>query len=131
MIVDTSAVVAILKREPDAPRLLDAILSVGDGILISAGSAIELAVVATRMTPPATEEECRTFLRKAAVDIAPVDEEQVRLAWNAFATYGRGRHPAGLNYGDCFAYALAMQTRRPLLFKGDDFSKTDVTVAAW
>ena len=126
MIVDTSAVVAILKREPDAPRLLDAILSVGDGSLISAGSAIELAVVATRMTPPATEEECRTFLRKAAVDIAPVDEEQVRLAWNAFATYGRGRHPAGLNYGDCFAYALAKARDLPLLFKGEDFAATDV-----
>jgi ribonuclease VapC len=131
MILDTSAIVAILKREPDTPRLLDAILSVETGLLISAGSAIELAVVATRMMPPASEDECRTFLRKAAVDIAPVDEEQVRLAWTAFSTYGRGRHPAGLNYGDCFAYALAKQTGRPLLFKGDDFSRTDVSVAAW
>lgn len=83
------------------------------------------------MTPPASEQECRTFLRKAEIRIAPVDEEQVRLAWNAFATYGWGRHPAGLNYGDCFAYALARQTGRPLLFKGDNFAKTDVSVAAW
>lgn len=131
MIVDTSAMIAILKREPEAERLLAAILSADEDLLTSAGTAIELAIVGARSVPAISADELSVFLSRAGIRIAPVDEAQVRIAWTAFATYGRGRHPAGLNYGDCFAYALSRQTGRPLLFKGEDFAMTDVAVATY
>lgn len=131
MIVDTSAMIAILKKEPEAESLLKAILSADEDLLTSAGTAIELAIFGARSVPPISAEELSVFLSRAGIRIAPVDEEQVRLAWTAFSLYGRGRHPAGLNFGDCFAYALSRQTGRPLLFKGGDFDKTDVTIATY
>jgi ribonuclease VapC len=130
MIVDTSVVMAVLESEADAAALFDILLR-AESCLMSAGSAVELGIVCARRVVPIPESKYGAVLREAEIRIAPVDEEQVRLAWTAFSTYGRGRHPAGLNYGDCFAYALAKQTGRPLLFKGDDFSRTDVSVAAW
>jgi ribonuclease VapC len=125
MIVDTSAVIAILRQEPEAQRMADAIAASPERIGISAASALECALVAGRDHAPWLDE----MLRRS-MTVIPFDAAQLAVARAAHARYGRGSgSPARLNFGDCFAYALATVTGEPLLFKGEDFRHTDVMSA--
>lgn len=128
MIVDTSAVLAILFGEPDAQRYEKAIAAAA-GARIAAANFVEAAVVVDLQTSAAGSRHFDAFVRRSGLTIEPMTVEQAHLARQAYFDYGKGRHPAGLNFGDCFAYALAKATGEPLLFKGSDFSKTDVTAA--
>lgn len=128
MIVDTSALVAILKGEEDAEVLARRIL--GQNTRMSAGSYVELMCVLARSQDPAASRRADRLLAALGLDVIPVSVDQARLAAEAYRVYGRGSgHPAGLNFGDTFAYALAVSQNEPLLFTGDDFSATDVLVA--
>ena len=124
MVVDTSAVVAILAGERDASSLGMA-LSSALAPVMSATNYVELILVALSRGI-AGRIEVDDTLADAAIEIVPVSSEQARLAVTAFERYGKGRHPARLNYGDCFAYALAKERREPLLFKGNGFGRTDI-----
>lgn len=127
MVVDTSAIVAILLAEPEAAQFKAA---VGGGkAVISAASYVELAMV-TLGRNIVGRLELDTFLSNGRINIVPVSVTQAHLAADAFTRFGKGRHPAGLNYGDCFAYALAKERGEPLLFKGCDFARTDIELAA-
>lgn len=124
MVVDTSAIVAILLQENDAAHYADAIAD-ADLVVMSAASYVELSIVALSRGARGRVELDGT-LADAAIDIVPVTIDQARLAADAYDRYGKGRHPAALNFGDCFAYALARSRGEPLLFKGADFARTDV-----
>ena len=128
MILDTSALAAIFFGEPEA-HLYTQLIHDADRCLISAGNFLELAMVIEGQIGPDAGRQCDTFFRRAAIIIEPVTVEQAHLARQAFLDFGKSRHPAGLNLGDCFAYALAKNTGEPLLFKGNDFKKTDVVSA--
>lgn len=129
MIVDTSALVAILYGEPEAEaftRLIhDAAIS-----RISVANQLELSIVIEKQLGPDGTRQADVFLRRAGMRIEPVTVEQGHLARQAFLDFGKGRHRAGLNFGDCFAYALAKDFDEPLLFKGKDFPETDIRPAA-
>ena len=129
MIVDTSAIMAILLDEPDQAEIALKLRS--DFIRrISAGNWIELTVVVTRRADPILRAKLDALLALAPIEIAPVTAEQAKLGEQAYREYGQGSgHPARLNFGDCFAYALARATGEPLLYKGDDFAQTDVIAA--
>jgi ribonuclease VapC len=129
MIVDTSAMVAILFGEPEAIPFSRTIHD-ADRCVISAANFVELAIVIECQAGPDAGRQCDSFFHFAGISIEPVTMEQAHVARQAFLDFGKGRHPAGLNFGDCFAYALAKVTGEPLLFKGADFSKTDVKSAA-
>ena len=128
MIVDTSALVAILYDEPEA-AFYTQLIHDADRCLISAANFVELTMVIEGQIGPEAGRQCDVFLRRAEIAIEPFTEEQAHLARQAFLDFGKGRHPAGLNLGDCYAYALAKVTREPLLFKGNDFGKTDILKA--
>lgn len=126
MIVDTSAIVAILRAEPDADRYVDA-LGRAAGSLISAGTYIETAIVIDSNRDPVLSGRLDDLLAVACVKVEPVTERHAEIARQAFRDFGKGGgHPAALNFGDCFSYALARARGEPLLFKGDDFTQTDV-----
>lgn len=126
MIVDTSAIVAILRAEPEKARFEAAVLD-AERCSMSAGSWIELTIIALRRG--IALEAVERYLQISGVAIEPVTVAQAELGRNAYREFGKGRHPAGLNFGDCFAYALAKSTGRPLLYKGDDFIHTDIAPA--
>ena len=128
MIVDTSAVVAILRDESDAGELAAAIES---AVVrrVSAATYVEVAIVIDSNRSALLSNLLDSFLARSFISIEPLTVEQARMAREAYRDYGKGRHRAGLNFGDCFAYALAKDKGEPLLFKGDDFRKTDVEVA--
>jgi ribonuclease VapC len=128
MVIDTSAVAAILFGEPEQDELIGKIAAAPNRV-ISAGTLIEASIIVEVRFGEAGGRELDLFLHRAHVDTVATDQEQVVLARAAWRRYGRGRHPAGLNFGDLFAYALARSRGEPLLFKGDDFSKTDVLIA--
>jgi ribonuclease VapC len=128
MIIDTSAVLAILFDEDDAARFADAIAG-ADQRAMSAASFLEAGVVIDNQLGPAAGRQLDALLARAEVEISPVTREQAEIARQAYLDYGKGHHPARLNFGDCFAYALAKATNQPLLFKGDDFAQTDVAAA--
>ena len=128
MILDTSAIVAILFNEDDADTYARAITR-ADSCRVSAATYVEAAIVVATQTKNTGGSQLDAFFRRAGIVIEPVTEEQAHIARQAFTDFGKGRHAAGLNYGDCFSYALAKTTGEPLLFKGKDFSKTDVLVA--
>lgn len=128
MIVDTSAILAILFEEDDA-ELYARALTQADSCRVSAANFVEAAIVIDAQTKDKGSRQFDAFFRRAAIAIEPVNEEQAHIARQAYADFGKGRHPAGLNFGDCFAYALAKLTGEPLLFKGKDFKKTDITSA--
>lgn len=128
MIIDTSAIVAILFNEDDAEIYARAITR-ADSCRISAATFVETAVVVEAQTRNNGGRQLDAFIRRAGIAIEPVTEEQTHIARQAFIDFGKGRHPAGLNYGDCFSYALSKATREPLLFKGKDFAKTDLSAA--
>jgi ribonuclease VapC len=125
MIVDTSAIMAILQKEPEAPAF-GAALTEGARIAISAATLVELCVVAESRAGAAVWAEVEALMADAAIEVAPFTAEQAALACEGWRRFGKGRHPAGLNLGDCFAYALAQERGEPLLFKGGDFALTDV-----
>lgn len=125
MVLDSSAVVAILFDEPER-RLFTAAIERDPRRLISAANLLEAAVIVESRRGEAAGRELDLLLHRAAVEVVAVDSEQVQVARAAWRRYGKGRHPAGLNFGDCFAYALAGTSREPLLFKGEDFARTDV-----
>ena len=129
MIVDTSAVLAILFDEDDADRFARAIAE-ADNCRISAANFVEAAIIIDIQTDAAGGRHFDAFFRRSAILIEAVTEEHAQLARQAYFDFGKGRHPAGLNFGDCFAYALAKAAAEPLLFKGEDFGKTDVVAAA-
>ena len=125
MIVDTSAVLAILFEEDDA-ELYARVLTQAESCRISAATFVEAAVVVDAQTKDKGSRQFDAFIRRARIAIEPVSEEQAHIARQAYADFGKGRHPAGLNFGDCFSYALAKVTGEPLLYKGKDFKKTDI-----
>lgn len=129
MIVDTSAVISVLAQEPDAMRFREA-LDTYPVRRMSAGTYLEVCVVCFRRQSPALSRLFDELLEQMEIAIEPVTFEQVRIAREAYRYYGKGSgHRAQLNYGDCFSYALARDKREPILFKGDDFSYTDLRSA--
>jgi ribonuclease VapC len=126
VIVDTSALIAILRDESDAKTFAMAIAG-ADRRRLSAANYVETAIVIDGSRNPIASRHFDDLLREAEIVIEPVTEEQARIAREAYRDFGRGSgHPAGLNFGDCFAYALAKALREPLLFKGDDFGYTGI-----
>jgi ribonuclease VapC len=130
VIIDSSAVVAILSLETDAREFVDVIEKSPDRRL-SVVNYVEAAVVLDSRRNAALSRRLDEFVREAQVRLEPVTVEQAQLAREAYRDFGKGRHRAGLNFGDCFAYALAKDKREPLLFKGDDFKMTDVDVSEY
>ena len=128
MVIDTSALVAILLNEPER-RLFNECIESATRRLISAGTLLEASLVLESRLGEIGGRELDLFLHRAGFEIVPVDENQAEIARGAFRRYGKGRHPAALNFGDCFSYAAAGATGEPLLFKGNDFSKTDIESA--
>ena len=128
MVVDSSALVAILLAEPEA-KVFAEILEAEDDVRMSAGNYLETAVVIDSRNDPILSREFETLLRRTEIEILPVTLEHAQLARQAYRDFGKGQHPAGLNFGDCFAYAAAKALDEPLLFKGLDFSQTDVRPA--
>ena len=128
MILDTSAIVAILYREPEAVTFVQLIHG-ADVCRISVASYVELSMVIEHQLGPEGMRQAEAFFRRAGVVIEPVTVDHGELARQAFLDFGKGRHKAGLNFGDCFSYALAKATGEPLLFKGNDFSQTDIGAA--
>ena len=125
MILDTSALVGVLYGEPEARDFVERIRA-ADVCRISVANHVELSMVVESQLGPDGARQADAFLRRASVVIEPVTIEQGDLARQAFLDFGKGRHKAGLNFGDCFAYALARATGEALLFKGDDFALTDI-----
>ena len=130
MIIDSSAVVAILELERYAREIVAAIEE-ADDCRMSVVSYVETAIVLDSRRNPSLSRRLDDFVRETEVVLEPVTVEQARLAREAYRDFGKGRHRAGLNFGDCFAYALAKDKGEPLLFKGDDFRRTDVEVAGY
>jgi ribonuclease VapC len=130
MIVDTSALVSILDQEAEAERLARAIAAASERML-SAANLVETGIVMQVRRGDEADRDLDLLLAKLKIDIIPVSGKQANLARKAFQHYGRGRHPAKLNFGDCFAYALAKDSSAPLLFKGSDFSQTDIMIASY
>jgi ribonuclease VapC len=130
MIVDTSALVALIRDEPDADRFFRALSHSHQSKRMSAANYFEAAIVIDGARSPIASRRFDEAVTEAGIIIEPVTREQAEIARAAYRDFGKGSgHPARLNFGDCFAYALARARREPLLFKGDDFSQTDVAVA--
>ena len=125
MVVDTSALLAMLLDEPDAEACRTA-LAADERRLISAATLLEAAIVVESRKGPEGARELDLFVHKADITVVPVDADQVAEGRRAWRRFGRGRDTAGLNFGDLFAYALATTSGEPLLYKGLDFSRTDV-----
>ena len=130
MVLDTSAIVAILQAEPEADRLVAA-LEAASTRRISAATLVETGIVMQARYGDAGAREVDVFVGKLGVDVLAVTSAHAALARDAYRRFGKGQHRAALNYGDSFAYALAMALEEPLLFVGDDFSHTDVQVAGY
>lgn len=127
MVIDTSAVVAILQREPERRRFLEAI-EAADSTRMSVASFIESSIVIESRYGADGLRDLDRFISRARIELISVDSDQGQLARSAFSRFGKGRHRAGLNYGDCFSYAAAMSLGEPLLCKGDDFIHTDIPI---
>jgi len=125
MVLDTSAVLAILQDEPERRKFNEAI-EAAETRSLSTASLVECSMIVESRFGADGIRDLDLLVAKAQISLAPVDEEQADLARRAFRKYGKGRHPAGLNFGDCFSYALSKALQEPLLFKGNDFSQTDV-----
>lgn len=128
MVVDPSALFAILQAEPESQRFAEAIEAASSRTL-SVVSFVEASMVMDSRYGPLGRDRLDRILRETHMEFAPVDVEQAHIAREAFRDFGKGRHPARLNFGDCFSYALAKQRSEPLLFKGADFSRTDIRPA--
>lgn len=130
MVIDTSAIIAILFGEPEADNLIR-VISQSQETIMSSFSVLEAGIVMEAKKGEAGGREFDLFIQKAEIKIVPLDPEQIVLARVAWRKYGKGRHPAGLNMGDCCSYALAKRTGSPLMFKGNDFDKTDIPVCRY
>lgn len=129
MVIDTSAIVAIAFDEPEASAF-EALIADDDVRLISAATLVEAAIVLETRLGEEGGRELDLWLVKIDAEVIPIDAEQANVARRAWRRFGKGRHAAGLNFGDCFAYALAMTRGEKLLYKGGDFSKSDVPAVA-
>ena len=125
MVIDSSALLAILLDEPER-TIFSTRIDTDDIRLASTATLLETSMVVLARFGDKGAAELDTLLRVAEVEPAPFTAVQLRISIDAFRRFGRGRHPAALNFGDCFSYALAAATGEPLLFKGDDFSRTDI-----
>ena len=128
MIIDTSALLAILLREPDAALFEESIAN-APNCSMSVANALEATMVVEGRGGQAAGEDLDAFLERGGIELIPVTGPQLDAAREAWRRFGKGNHPAGLNYGDCFAYALAAGSGEALLFKGEDFSQTDIASA--
>jgi ribonuclease VapC len=128
MILDTSALLAILLREPEAASFAAA-LETAETVRLSAASYLEAAIFVDRHGDEVRRALLDTFLEEFSIRLEPITVEQARIARQAFQWFGKGLHPAALNFGDCFTYALAKAMREPVLFKGQDFNRTDLVAA--
>ena len=128
MVLDTSALLAILMDEPERHRF-NRLIAADPRRLLSAPSFVETAIVIEARYGEPGGRELDLLLHRADMEIVPTDAEQAELARVAWRVYGKGRHAAGLNFGDCFSYALARASGEALLFKGEDFSHTDISAA--
>jgi ribonuclease VapC len=127
--VDTSALVAIVLGEPDAEAYLSILSSNAGDIEMSAATHVEASIVVTARQGSEADDDLTKLLSLLEIDVTPVDREQARAAIAAWRRFGKGHHPAALNFGDCFSYALAKTRGTALLYKGDDFMQTDVASA--
>jgi ribonuclease VapC len=127
MVIDTSALAAIFFHEPERDAFRNAIVTASNR-LISAATVLEAGMVIEGRRGGGAGREFDLFVVRAQIQIVPIDAELADLARSAWRKYGKGRHPAGLNFGDCFSYALAKATGEPLLAKGTDFAKTDALI---
>jgi ribonuclease VapC len=125
MVIDTSAIIAVLLNEANAARIARAI-EAGSPRLLSAANLLETSMVIESRKGEAGGRDFDLLIYRAAIEIVAVDQDQAEIARMAWRRFGKGRHPAGLNYGACFAHALAKTRRLPLLYQGDDFSQTDI-----
>jgi ribonuclease VapC len=125
MVVDTSALLAILQDEPER-RTLNEALEAADSRLMSVATMVEASIIIESRYGAEGLRDLDLLLERAGIELVPVDVEQARAARAAYSRFGKGRHPAALNFGDCFSYALARVLGEPLLFKGDDFPRTDL-----
>jgi ribonuclease VapC len=125
MVIDPSAVLAILQNEPER-RAFNEAIEAAESCSMSAASFVESSMIIESRYGADGVRDLDLFIAKAQIPLVPVDIEQAHLARQAFRQYGKGRHRAGLNFGDCFSYALARALAEPLLFKGDDFGQCDV-----
>jgi ribonuclease VapC len=129
MIVDSSALVAVLRLESDGRRIVEALFRSPHSVM-SAASYLEAGTVVDRSRDPRASRQFDLLLRETAIEIVPVTVEQARIAREAYRDFGKGSgHPAGLNFGDCFSYVLAKDRNEALLYKGNDFAQTDVISA--
>ncbi len=129
MIIDTSALIAILRREPDARTFMEAVEAASIR-RISAATFVEAAIVVDGNRDPVLTRRFDELIEETQMSIEPVTDSQASLARAAYRDFGKGSgHPASLNFGDCFAYALAKELKEPLLFKGNDFARTDIKPA--
>ncbi len=128
MIIDTSALIAILYREPEAP-LYDQAISQAAHPRMSVANYLEATIVAEGRSGDDIRSELENLVKRLNITLVPVSLAQMREAQQAWRVFGKGNHRAALNYGDCFAYALASVSDEPLLFKGDDFAQTDIRPA--
>ncbi len=129
MVFDSSARLAILQDEPER-RVFNEAVEAADTRSVSVASFVEVSIVIDSRYGPDGVRDFDLLLSKAEIQLVPVDSEQAFLARQAFRQYGKGRHAASLNFGDCFSYALAKSLGEPLLFKGEDFAKTDLPAVA-
>ncbi len=125
MVVDSSALIAILRGEPEEPAFRN-VIRTAPNRLLGAPTRVEASMVALGRRGEPGLEQMQALIERLELEVVPFSDDQAKLAIEAFRRFGKGRHPAGLNYGDCFSYALAKATGEPLLFKGDDFSQTDI-----
>lgn len=126
MIIDTSAIVALLRGEPEGPAFAR-LIAAAPIARISAATYVELAIVVDGSRDAVSSGSLDPWLESSRIQIEPLTDEQARIARSAYQRFGKGSgHPARLNMGDCFAYALARDLGEPLLFKGDDFKQTDI-----
>ena len=129
MVIDTSALLAILLSEAEKDSFLSAMLA--DRVrLLAAGNLLEASIVLAARGGEDNVDDLDRFIRDAEIEVVAFDREQVGLARTAWRRFGKGNHRAGLNFGDCMAYALAKSRHEPLLFKGDDFARTDIERAS-
>jgi ribonuclease VapC len=128
MVVDTSAITAIILGEPEEAAFLTALVA-APAVRVSAATMVELGFVLMSRRGSAVELEITSLLTRLRVEVVSFDQVQAAAAWNGFRRFGKGRHRARLNLGDCFSYALAKTLGEPLLFKGDDFPHTDIVAA--
>jgi len=125
MVIDTSALIAILQDEPER-RAFNEAIEAADTRSFSVASFVETSIIVESRHGSDGIRDLELFISKAQIELIPVDIEQAHLARHAFRQFGKGRHPAGLNFGDCFSYALARSLADPLLYKGVDFGKCDI-----